>query len=304
MTEFNFSIIIASVGRQSLLSVLKCLNDSTRLPKEVIICLPQQDKYEIDINSLNSTNSKFEIKIIKSHEKSQTIQRLQAFKNISCEFLMQMDDDLFFEKNFLEKMILKYNILLKQYSGSNICLAPLYRFLKNKKPVHTYGFKFRNNTIKLIYNLYFKIFHKLPFGNKKLGKVSCNSIPFGVYFSSEKIDFVKTEWLAGGCILMNSDSFTNYNHHPLMGKAYTEDIISSFLRIKEKKAKHFVSLNTDIFIEDYDKFADIEVNFFKDTIREFKSRLLYVKITKGNYLYFFFWYFLYIFMKVYKYVRK
>ena len=58
MTEFNFSIIIASVGRQSLLSVLKCLNDSTRLPKEVIICLPQQDKYEIDINFICEKSEK------------------------------------------------------------------------------------------------------------------------------------------------------------------------------------------------------------------------------------------------------
>ena len=249
-------------------------------------------------------NLKFELKIIKINTKSQTAQRLEAFRNIKNKFFMQMDDDLQFETNFFEKMAVNYLKLTKENANQNICLAPLYRFIKDKKPVHTYGFKFKNNTIKLVYNLYFLIFHALPFGNKKLGRVSCNSIPFGVHFSSEKINFVATDWLPGGCILMNKESFTDYNHHPLEGKAYTEDIISSYLRIKEHKAKHFVSLNTNIYIENYNKFADVEVNFFKDLFREFKSRLLYVKTVKASYVYFFIWYFLYISIRVLQYVRK
>ena len=304
MIEFNFSIIIASIGRQSLTSVLDCIKNSTLQPKEVIICLPDQDKYEFDIDYAKHNDLKFEFKIIKTNKKSQTYQRLEAYRNIKYKFFIQMDDDLQFENNFFEKLILNYLKLVKKNTNKNICIAPLYRFTKDKKPVHTYGFKFKNNTIKLIYNLYFLIFHALPFGNKKLGKVSCNSIPFGVYFSSEKIDFVESDWLPGGCILMNKESFTNYNHHPLEGKAYTEDIISSYLRVKELGVKHFVSLNTNIFIENYDKFADIEVNFFKDLAREFKSRLLYVKTIKGSYIYFIIWYILYISIKVFQYVRK
>lgn len=304
MNKFNFSIIIASLGRKTLNSVLDCIKNSTLHPNEVIICLPKQNHYEFNVDYAKTNNLKFELKIININKKSQTAQRLEAYRNIKNKFFIQMDDDLKFESNFLEKMVVNYLELTKKNISQNICLAPLYRFVKDKKPVHTYGFKFKNNTIKLIYNLYFLIFHALPFGNKKLGKVSCNSIPFGIYFSSEKIDFVATDWLPGGCILMNKECFIDYDHHPIEGKAYTEDIISSYLKIKKKKTKHFVSLNTNIFIENYEKFADKEVSFFKGLLREFKSRFLYVKTIKGSYLYFFIWYFLYVSIKVFNYVRR
>jgi hypothetical protein len=303
MKEFNFSLIIASIGKKSLTSVLDCIKNSTVHPNEVIICVPEQSHFEYNDDFVKTDNIKFELKIIKINKKSQTAQRLEAYRNIKNKFFMQMDDDVKFDSYFFEKMIASYIKLTKKNIAQNICLAPLYRYAKDNKPVHTYGFDFKNNTQKLIYNLYFLIFHAMPFGNKKLGKVSCNSIPFGVCFSSKKIDFVATDWLPGGCILMNKECFIDYDHFPLEGKAYTEDIISSYLKIKEKKAKHFVDTNTNIFIENYDKFADDKLSLIKNLFREFKSRLLYVKVIKGSYLYFFIWYFLYISIKVLKHVR-
>ena len=59
-------------------------------------------------------NLKFELKIIKINTKSQTAQRLEAFRNIKNKFFMQMDDDLQFETNFFEKMAVNYLKLTKE----------------------------------------------------------------------------------------------------------------------------------------------------------------------------------------------
>ena len=101
MIEFNFSIIIASVGRNSLTLVLDCIKNSTLHPREVIICLPEQDHYEFDVDYAKN-NLKFELKIIKINTKSQTAQRLKHLEilkiNFSCKWMMIYNLKLIFLK--------------------------------------------------------------------------------------------------------------------------------------------------------------------------------------------------------------
>ena len=177
--------------------------------------------------------------------------------------------------------------------NKSICLGPTYKYLNNNKFVHSYGFYHRNNLSKFIYNLYFFFFHKFPFGYRKLGKVSCNSVSFGVCISAENINFVKTDWLPGGMILMDRKYFIDYIYHDLnLKKEFTEDIISSYLRRRDKNVQHMVSTKNIVYIESPKKIFSLQSEF-----DEFRSRLLYIKITKGSYLYFFLWYLFYFFIK-------
>ena len=107
----NFTIVIATAIRPTLNLLLEKINKSTVLPKEVIISIPKNKKYLLD-----SSKYQFKIKII-SKGFGQVKQRIEGFKVAENSLCIQMDDDISFEKNFLEKFVnsflkLPYNSVL------------------------------------------------------------------------------------------------------------------------------------------------------------------------------------------------
>jgi len=290
----DLSVIIPSLGHEVLYDVVNTLLLSNKSPDEIIICVPDLKL----IDNKKFTNPK--IVCIESKINCQVTQRILAFRASTKKYVMQLDDDIFVDENTISNL-LNHCISL----GKNYCFAPLYLKKNNNSNsfIHSYGFYFDNNIKKILFNLFFYFFHSLPFGIKKLGKVSKCGVAFGVALKSENIDLIEVEWLPGGCVIQHRENFINENYYPLKGKAYTEDLIASHIR-KLKNLKQFVSTKSIVYTEQIYKEASLNSNFFfKNLFNEFISKKYYVKFSKKNLKLFYLWFFLYSLKRIFNYIK-
>ena len=92
------SIVIPSILENSLVSTLESINKSSIKPKEIIIILPNQQKYKNKI-ILNKILKYKNIHIHYSRKKGQVNQRILGFKIASQKYVMQLDSDIILKKN-------------------------------------------------------------------------------------------------------------------------------------------------------------------------------------------------------------
>ena len=74
----DFSIVIASAVRNSLPKILQSINNSTLLPKQVIVSIPLGKEY------LPNDNYNFSIEVI-SESVGQVSQRIAGFKKVKTK---------------------------------------------------------------------------------------------------------------------------------------------------------------------------------------------------------------------------
>jgi len=81
-------VVVATLGGESLLKTIECLNSSSVIPNKILICIPANYFYETKDLHFNN------IEIIQTQSKGQVFQRSEGFKKAMCEFVMQIDDDI------------------------------------------------------------------------------------------------------------------------------------------------------------------------------------------------------------------
>ena len=226
----NFTIVIATAIRPTLNLLLEKINKSTVLPKEVIISIPKNKKYLLD-----SSKYQFKIKII-SKGFGQVKQRIEGFKVAENSLCIQMDDDISFEKNFLEKFV---NSFLKL--PYNSVLAP--SFFVDKKPFSV----LISPKPPFAPLLYFILDGKLK---PKYGAISKSGMPFGINPIYKRSDesLVKTSWIPGACVIHRTPNLLTDWTYPYPGKAYAEDLMHSYL-LRAKNIELFVDRSLILNLE-------------------------------------------------------
>jgi hypothetical protein len=202
------SVVIPSLGKRHLLETIQILNTGTKVPSEILICMPIGTSLEFDIPE----NSK----VIFCSEQSQVAQRLIGFQSSKSEFVLQLDDDTHLAPNCLE-ILVEHSISNK----INSAIAPSIFNSETKKSIYkddnrATRFNMVKNYICNGYELH------LP------GTVSSAGVSLGPKFSNVNISMVKVEWLAGCCILHRRCNLISNNYYPFKGKAYCEDLIASY----------------------------------------------------------------------------
>ena len=226
----NFTVVIATAIRPTLNLLLEKINRSSVLPKEVIISIPKNKNYSIE-----NSNFKFKIKII-SKGIGQVRQRVEGFKLVKTSLCIQMDDDISFEKNFLEKLI---NSFIKLPYKS--ALAP--SFFINKIPFSV----LISPKPTFAPLLYFILDGKLK---PNYGQISKSGMPFGInpIYRINDESLVKTSWIPGACVIHRTPNLLTDWTYPYSGKAYAEDLMHSYL-LKSKKIKLFVDRSLILNLE-------------------------------------------------------
>ena len=226
----NFTIVIATAIRPTLSLLLETINRSTVLPKEVIISIPKNKKYFLD-----NSNYQFKIKII-SKGVGQVKQRIEGFKVAKTPLCIQMDDDITFEKSFLEKLI---NSFVKL--PYNSALAP--SFIVNKTPFSV----LISPKPTFAPLLYFILDGKFK---PNYGEISKSGIPFGInpIYSKNDESLVKTSWIPGACVIHRTPNLLTDWKYPYSGKAYAEDLMHSYL-LKAKKIELFIERSLILNLE-------------------------------------------------------
>lgn len=144
--KIDLSIIIASKnGTKKIPLLIKSIKNNIILPSEIIIC--SDNKKDISLIE-NVDIKKLNIQHIFCSINNQLTQRLLAIKNSKCEFILQLDDDLILDKNFIEKL---WSNFKKSKEPKKIAVGGYVKLPNNNHQSERWKIKYNN---KLIFKLF------------------------------------------------------------------------------------------------------------------------------------------------------
>ena len=269
--HFNFknslSVVIPSLGGSCLNKTIESLNSGNFIPDEILVSLPSKE--HIDKIKLKENN----VKLINANCYGQVSQRVFGFKRAKHPFVLQLDDDVIIDKECISLLI----DCVK--NSDNIVASPYYLDFENN-PIHKAG------PATLLMNF----FHLLMNGINgfQTGKIAISGINYGVNkadINQQHGNFF-VDWQPGGCLMHNNKNLIKENYFPFTGKAYSEDLIHSFL-LKNNNLKLVTCLDAYCYIE-----KDIEPHTIKDIIKDFKARKHFVEMASlgKTRMYVFYWF--------------
>jgi glycosyltransferase involved in cell wall biosynthesis len=197
----------------------------------------------------------------------QVAQRAEGLKQAIGTLVMQLDDDIQLAPDSLE--ILTNNILC--LGQKNVVGASIYNSVTNEPLT-----KMNESIQGFVNNIYATIIGRLPWGLRRMGKLSKIGACGGVDPRFCGVVLFATEWLPGGCSISFREDLILDNFFPFKGKAYSEDLIHSCLR-KRNGISHFVSTLAKVSIDPPLRGVSIE-----SAIAEIRARRYVAKFLKGN----------------------
>lgn len=211
MVKTELTIIIATLGEDTLADTINSIMASSLLPDKILLSIPE-DRQNV-VAPLKDENPLIEI--LPSKKRGQVAQRLLGFQAAKSEYVLQLDSDIVLEKDCLA--------ILMHHIGQHkkLAVGPA-RFDYDTKAYISYLEPGTRGTSKLEEKiLYFLANGRAGF---QAGKISKSGINFGV----PKTDNNQiVEWLMGSCILHRRDNLILQDFYPFESKAYAEDLFHS-----------------------------------------------------------------------------
>lgn len=270
MISKSVSVVIATLGGACLKKTIESLNNGSLPPKEIIVCIPKNSKFKT--SSLQYNNTRF----LFTKNKGQVLQRLEGFKQAQYHYVIQLDDDVLLEKNCIFELVKSMNRL-----GDKCVMGPALISKKTKFSVH-----------KKKINLATRIFYWLINGRKGYlpGTITKAGTCIGVDSDREDKDITKTEWLSGGMIIHFQKNLILEDYFPFKGKAYSEDLIHSFL-MQKKKLELYICNKSLCFIDDEEHLSKKNFHEFKNWIKnDFKARKYFINLYSQRNIYLYIYY--------------
>jgi GT2 family glycosyltransferase len=211
---YPLSVVIATLGGQSLWDTLSYLNNGDKIPFEILVCIPEESFLFIEKPPQGN------VKIVKTPCRGQVAQRAYGLRRVCQPFVLQLDDDIVLSPDDLQ-LLLK---TLRQL-GPGHALAPLFRLL----PTGQNAIEYRLGASGWLQSFYAFFICGAPWGTKKMGVISSAGIGYGVDRKYCGDDIFETQWLPGACVLCHREDVITEDYYPFAGKAYTEDLVHSVL---------------------------------------------------------------------------
>lgn len=231
MTDIKISVVIATLGGNSLSVTIESLLNGSKIPNEILICIP------VDFVSNVSSLATDVVKIIATEVKGQVKQRAFGFSQTRFPVVLQLDDDILLEKDTLKEMTAQLI-----YLGKGNVLAPVYYGQHSGLCIHA----LQNGFAKNVFDYFICA---APWGVNKMGIVSKIGLNYGVDDTYCTEILKRSEWLPGGCVLSFKEDLVLQDFFPFTGKAYCEDIYHSYFR-KLAGTKLWVATRIKVFIEE------------------------------------------------------
>ena len=222
--KFPVSVIIATLGGDSLRETIEQLNCGALVPTEILVCIPEEDAFRVE--HLSYPN----VRVIKTNCRGQVAQRAIGFKLALHTMILQLDDDILLNKDALQELTEELQRL-----GRGNALAPLYYTAATGRCLH----ELIGGVAGWLRSLWACFICGAPWGLKRMGVVTKVGLNYGVDSSNCGIKPFETQWLPGGCVLCYCEDVIREIFFPYAGKAYGEDLIHSFLRTK-RGVRHWV----------------------------------------------------------------
>jgi glycosyltransferase involved in cell wall biosynthesis len=256
----DISVVIPTLGGAHLTQTINALLSSTKVPNEIIICIPRQSSHELEIDENPLIN------ILLSEERGQVKQRIIGLKQAKYRYILQLDDDILVDAQCVENLIATTIRL-----GNKVAISPSFISTNSGKSLY------KINTQSYFKKLYFLLLN----GSKGYapGTLTLAGTCFGIDHENIVGDEVEVDWLPGGCVLHQRSNVITENYYPFTGKAYGEDFFFSTLA-REKGIKLFVSTKATCLVEPISPSANIKFADFRRYLSdEFKVRKAFVQRT-------------------------
>jgi len=268
ITLESVSVVIATLGGKELAKTINSVISGTIVPCEILICIPKE--YLFKVKNIKAKNISF---VITSH-KGQVYQRAEGFKASKTDYILQLDDDIQLDSDALE-------IMLKglRSKGVGNVVGPSFYDPVTLKALHQYDVGIKG----FLKSVNASVFSAASWGVKRMGELTGLGIAYGVNPNITLEKMPKVGWLPGGCVLNYKQDLIEYNFFPLPGKAFSEDVIHSLLRI-QNGMQHYVALCASVKTK-----VDESGFVWSDFRAELKARYYVVELMRGNKIRFYLW---------------
>jgi hypothetical protein len=264
LNQLNFpeySVVIATLGGSTLQQTLNCINSNSVIPKEILICIPPNEKN--NVAHLEGGN----IKILITATRGQVAQRAEGFEHSTGNVIIQMDDDVVFKSTVIKNLM----TLLLQLGPKHV-VGPVFCDEVNNKPIARFNIGLKG----FFKNLYFTCVAGLPWGLRRMGAYSVSTCAISVDPEFAKKPLHAVQWLAGGFVIGFREDLVLEKFYPLPGKAYCEDLLHAQYRSK-KGVQHMVASNVMVSTKPQDDHITLS-----ELKRELKVRRLIAKKLGAN----------------------
>ena len=260
--SIDLSLVVAThQGKNRLEKLIKSVLNSSHIPKEIIIIGTNQE----DIDNIKKYNENLNIIFKVSKHKNQVYQRKIGLDLVSCNFILQLDDDIRLRKDTLSVL---YNEI-KNNNYKRIIAGTLVN--ENFEPAD----------IRWVsaYNKYY-IIRMVVFLLNNFKKVKPNTLIFsGRPIPHINNDKSEIEWL-NSSLCFHKNSLKDYSRYKSFGKSYYEDIFTSHNYFC--KGYKLDKINQAILIHPNTKKFSI-----LDHIKSIKNQYIIVKTYSKSYIFFF-----------------
>ena len=227
------SVVIPTLGGESLRETIEQLNRGTLIPAEILVCIPEEEAFRVENLFIHN------VVVVKTNIRGQVAQRAIGFAFAKHKMVLQLDDDVLLNEGAVQELA----EALYQLGPGN-ALAPVYFDAATGRCIH----EARSGLSGYLMSLYYYVVCGAPWSVKRMGDVTTIGLCFGVDSDYCGSKYFETEWLPGGCVLCFREDLIEENYFPFVGKAYSEDLIHSFLR-KSIGIRHWVIPSAECIID-------------------------------------------------------
>jgi GT2 family glycosyltransferase len=270
--ESPLSVVIATLGGESLVSTIKRLNQGSVRPNEILVCIPFSELLTLDLIKYEN------VRIISTPYRGQVAQRAYGFSQAKYEFVLQLDDDMSVDANCLELLREALRAL-----GPNAVVSPALINEATGRSIYEHP-----KNPRFLLTIYFWIMNgKLGY---KPGSIDKAGSAIGIDPTLTNSRFIEVEWLAGGCVLHRRKNLVLEDFWGRPGKAYCEDVLHSYL-LRQSGLKLFIDTRARCELEVMKQSKLTFSDFWKDFSRDYSARRYCMKricgVTIRMYIYYF-----------------
>jgi hypothetical protein len=272
---YQLTVVIATLGGETLTSTIKYLNEGVIVPDEILICIPKEESSNLE-DKIGEN-----VKVIITSCRGQVAQRAIGFANATHPLVMQIDDDVIVDKHCIEFLVKT----IKLY-GSDTSVSPALINISNNESFY----QMPKNILLL--KIYYWILNGVQ--GYRPGCITRAGTNVGVDHKIFDSKIINVEWLPGGCVLHNKKNLILENFYPYKGKAYSEDLFHSYY-LKNKNIQLMVCTEAQCYINNDDIIGNYSFKEFVNYIKaDFRARNNFIKLESKSLLRMYIFYFIFI----------
>jgi GT2 family glycosyltransferase len=256
--EHSLSVVIATLGGQSLVPTIECLNRGSLRPTEILVCVPELEASKMA--PLRHDN----VRILAAPSRGQVAQRAFGFRQARHEYVLQLDDDMSVGHYCLERLV-----EASQAFGPDVAVSPALIDEQTGRSVYE-----RPRGPEFLLAIYFWLMNGAK--GYQPGAIDKAGSAVGVDPATAESRFVEVEWLAGGCMLHRRENLVLEDFWARPGKAYCEDVVHSHI-LGQRGVRLVVDTSARCELEVARQSTMNFRAFLSDFYRDFCARRYYMK---------------------------